>query len=79
MKIKFNRDVSPYSAGEVHSFPRSRAIQLISSNFAEEISNEPDLETPKELELEYKGSGWYELPNGEKVRGESEALDRLGG
>jgi len=68
MKVRLLRDVSPYKAGETYDLPRQRAMQLISQNFAEEDNS---MLPP---EVKEKGGGWYELPNGDKVRGKDKVL-----
>lgn len=73
MKVRFLRDYSPYSAGETEDLPRTKAISLIRSHIAEEDRS------VEALEIEHKGSGWYELPNGKKVRGKEEALREVNG
>lgn len=59
--------------GDEH-FPPSdeRALQLISQGFITAVENTDDDERIKWL-----GGGYYELPNGEKVRGKENALAAL--
>lgn len=69
MRVRFLRDVSPYKAGETYDLPRQRALQLIWQHFAEE-------DTSLEV-LEHKGGGWYELPDGNTVRGKEKAMREI--
>ncbi len=73
MKVRLLRDVDPYTAGDTVDLPRLRAMQLISQNFAEEDrATEPP-------EIKERGGGWYELPDGRKVRGKDKALSEING
>lgn len=82
MRVRFLTDVGRYEAGETVDLPRSRAIAYVQCHFAEEDeAYEPpetkeDTETKEDPEdkIKAKGSGWYELPSGDKVRGKDKAL-----
>jgi len=50
----------------------SRVAYLVKKGFLTEKSKQP----PKE-KVKHIGAGWYELPNGEKIRGKEEALEAL--
>lgn len=50
-----------------------RIAFLIKEGYLEEKSKQP----PQEKKIKHTGGGWYELPNGEKVKGKKEALAKL--
>jgi len=59
----------PYSHGD-----EGRVAYLVKKGFLTEKSKQP----PKD-DIKHVGGGWYELPNGEKVKGKDEALAALEG
>jgi hypothetical protein len=62
-----------YKKGQFYSHSdEGRVDFLVSKGFLSEKSKQP----PKE-KVKHIGAGWYELPNGEKIRGKEEALEAL--
>ncbi|GAA5417977.1 hypothetical protein Pryu01_03055 [Paraliobacillus ryukyuensis] len=68
----------PYSKGDTYSHSdEGRIAFLIEKGFLTEKSKQP----PKEDKSEYPkhvGGGYYELPNGDKVKGKKEAEKAMG-
>ena len=60
-----------YEKGDSYTHDdEDRIAFLIKKGFLEEKSNESPKSTD---EIKHVGGGWYELPNGEKVKGKEEA------
>ena len=67
------------TAGGVYEVDKHRADQYVKAGHAEYIENAMKAksrgsreEIPKEMP-KHVGGGWYELPNGERVKGKEEA------
>jgi len=75
MKIKMLKtSASPsgnFSAGQIYTLPEQRAKSLIKSGAAvalESAVKPPELENATNKEAVHLGGGWYQLPDGSKVR-----------
>lgn len=72
-----------YSPGAEVDVPDAEARRWISAGIAEpvrgarETATQPRYETATTVEPKHTGGGWYELPNGETVRGRDEAMKRM--
>jgi len=68
---KFTKKV--YERGDTYENENADRIAfLIEKGFLEEKSKQP-----LEDSIKHTGGGWYELPNGEKIKGKEEALAEL--
>ncbi|MBD7984413.1 hypothetical protein H9649_07470 [Sporosarcina sp. Sa2YVA2] len=62
-----------YKKGDVYSYDdNDRIAFLVDQGYLEEVTEEE-----VEGDLNHVGGGYYELPNGEKVKGKDEALKAL--
>lgn len=90
MEIKFKQGLAgpaySYNPGDVADMEESQAIRLCEKGIAEPVKDkkvetqtapEPEKEMITFDDLEKKAGGWYEFPNGEKVRGEEKAKKKL--
>ena len=88
--IKFTRQNLPYSTGDVAGFDKKDADKFVKKGAAVYYNKKvkkpkvnKKMEKPKVNkkvsidQLEYKGGGYYKLPNGESVRGKDNALKKL--
>lgn len=67
-----------YRKGDTFEGDSKRVSFLVSLGYLKVIvKEEPDNDPEKDLND--LGGGWYELPNGEKVKGKAEALKQLEG
>lgn len=61
-----------YKKGDPYSHKDEKRIAfLVKKGFLEEQPSE------EKMEIKHTGGGWYELPNGEKVKGKEEAEKAL--
>lgn len=73
-----NENLKLYEKGDTYTYKdKERVAFLIEKGYLEE--DEPQRENIKSDEIKHTGGGWYELPNGEKVKGKEKALEALGG
>lgn len=56
---------------------RESEVVTIKAKTDEEIVEPPFNSETEEIEQYHAGAGWYELPNGEKVRGKDNAVKML--
>lgn len=76
-----------YSAEETVDLPKGLAEAWISMGIAEapkkEVSHETesprDASMARAQEIRHVGAGWYELPNGKKIRGKEKAKEAVKG
>lgn len=62
-----------YKKGDIYTFEDEGRIDfLVEQGYLEEVAEEEVVD-----DLKHVGGGYYELPNGEKVRGKEEALKAL--
>lgn len=62
-----------YKKGDVYSYgDEDRIAFLVDQGYLEEVD-----QAEVEDDLKHVGGGYYELPNGEKVKGKDEALKAL--
>lgn len=70
---KFTKEV--YNKGDSYSHEdENRIAFLLGKGFIEEKSKQPP---QTEGDIKHVGGGYYELPNGEKVKGKEEALKAI--
>lgn len=79
--------VSGNQAGQIAELPRVEAETAIGTGFAvaapavpveAPLAHAPEEITAAPLQIRHRGGGWYELPNGDLVRGRDAALRAVG-